>query len=241
MNKHPKPIWLTALLILFVSYMGLTQAQTITLATSKSIPPYIIKDQQSGIQLDIIKQAFSNAGYQVQQVIFTSNLRAERMLEQNAVDAIVNAPNNGTHAHLSEPVIFYQNVAISLSVRQLNIQSIDDLTKFRLMAFQNAKKYLGEHFAKATEQAKFYTEVANQSAQLERLYRGQVDVIVLDKRIFHYLNQQLIAKQRPTAPVTKHLIFPESPRLLGFHDPELRDKFNAGLKQLNDQKVKHSE
>jgi polar amino acid transport system substrate-binding protein len=241
MKKHTKPIWFSAFLALCFSYMGLTQAQTITLATSKSIPPYIIKDQQSGIQLDIIKQAFNNAGYQVKQLIFTSNLRAERMLQQNAVDAIVNAPNNGSHAYLSDPVIFYQNVAISLSVRQLKIQSIDDLAKFRLMAFQNAKKYLGEQFSTAAGQAKTYTEVANQSAQLERLYRGQVDVIVLDKRIFHYLNQQLIAQKRPTAPVTKHLIFPESPRLLGFHDPILRDKFNAGLKQLSNQKIKRSE
>ncbi|WP_163130875.1 ABC transporter substrate-binding protein [Agarivorans sp. Alg241-V36] len=241
MNKHTKPNWIIAFIAFYFSYMGFSQAQTITLATSKSIPPYIIKEQQSGIQLDIIKQAFSNAGYQVKQVIFTSNLRAERMLQQNAVDAIVNAPNNGSHAYLSEPVIFYQNVAISLSARQLSIQSIDDLTKFRLMAFQNAKKYLGEQFSTATEQAKFYTEVANQSAQLERLYRGQVDVIVLDKRIFHYLNQKLIDKQRPTAPVTTHSIFPESPRLLGFHDPQIRDQFNAGLKQVSDKNAKRSE
>lgn len=220
--------------------MGFTQVQSVTLATSKSIPPYIIKEQQSGIQLDIIKQAFSNAGYQVNQLIFTSNLRAERMLKQNAVDAIVNAPNNGSYAYLSEPVIFYQNIAISLSARQLSIGSIEDLTKFRLMAFQNAKKYLGDRFSQAAEQAKFYTEVSNQSAQLERLYRGQVDVIILDKRIFHYLNQKRIAQKSPTAPVTKHLIFPESPRLLGFHDPALRDKFNAGLKQLNDKDIKHS-
>ncbi|WP_411992044.1 hypothetical protein [Agarivorans sp. DSG3-1] len=220
---------------------GTLQAKTITLATSKSIPPYIIKNSQSGIQLDIIKQAFELAGHQVDQVIFTSNIRAEKMLKQQAVDAIVNAPNTVQHSFLSDPVIFYHNVAISLSSQDVDLQQISQLAKYKLLAFQNAKKYLGEQYANAVAHAKSYTEVANQYAQLERLYRGQVDVIIMDKRIFAYLNKQRLKEKKTVEEVRFHTIFEPSPRLLGFHQAALRDQFNLGLKRLNDQRVKDSE
>lgn len=213
--------------------MGLitnTQAKDITLATSKSIPPYIIEQSQSGIQLDIIRQAFNRAGHQVTKIVFTSNLRAERMLSLNAVDAIVNAPNNTQEHYLSAPVIYYQNVAISLAKRQLEIDSVSDLGNYRLMAFQNAKKFLGSDFNKATEQAIAYTEVANQQAQIERLQRGQVDVIILDKQIYLYLSQHGDISTEMAEAVTFHPIFAASPRRLGFHDKALRDQFNQGLK-----------
>ncbi|WP_427983782.1 substrate-binding periplasmic protein [Agarivorans sp.] len=225
-------IWqLAGLAWLLIGAISSTQAKDITLATSKSIPPYIIEQNQSGIQLDIIRQAFDKMGHKVTTLIFTSNLRAERMLNKSAVDAIVNAPNNTVDNYLSDPVIYYQNVAISLTKRQVKLDSVADLANYRFMAFQNAKKYLGAAFNEAAEQAKAYTEVANQQAQIERLYRAQVEVIVMDKQIYLYLSQQLAANDAKQA-VTFHPIFKPSPRLLGFHDKHLRDQFNQGLKML---------
>ncbi len=47
----------------------------------------------------------------------------------------------------SETTIFYQNYAISLTQRQLNINSIEDLADKSVIAFNNAIKYLGPEFA----------------------------------------------------------------------------------------------
>jgi len=102
------------------------QAKDITLATNKSIQPYIIEQNQSGIQLDIVRQAFDTIGYKVTTLIFTCNLIAKRMLNKSAVDAIVNAPNNSVDNYLSDPVIYYQNVAINLTERQVKLNSVAD-------------------------------------------------------------------------------------------------------------------
>ncbi len=231
-------IWQRAgLALLLIGQISSTQAKDITLATSKSIPPYIIEQGQSGIQLEIIQQAFSKAGHRVSKLIFTSNLRAERMLSLNAVDAIVNAPNGSINTYLSEPVIYYQNVAISLRKNHLKVDKVSDLARYRFMAFQNAKKYLGEVYNRATNEALAYTEVANQQAQIERLHRGQVDLIVMDKQIYLYLSQQLKNPDHLQEAVTFHAIFEPAPRLIGFHDKGLRDQFNQGLRAL---KLEHT-
>ncbi|GGB15193.1 hypothetical protein [Agarivorans gilvus] len=86
------------------------------------------------------------------------------MLNKSAVDAIINAPNNSVDNYLSDPVIYYQNVAINLTERQVKLNSVADLANYRFMAFQNATKYLRATFNEAAEQAKAYTEVANQQA-----------------------------------------------------------------------------
>lgn len=222
-------------LCIYVFGNHLAQAKQISLAMSRSIPPYIIEQPQSGIQLDIIKQAFLIAGHQVKQVVFTSNLRAERLMEKLTVDAIVNAPITNKNFYLSEPVIFYLNTAITLKARALPLNHVAQLSQYKVMAFKNAINSLGEDYTKAISRSELYTEVANQHAQLERLYRGQVDVIIIDKRIFAYLNQTRMPAGQQLPEVSFHDILPISPRLLGFHNEQLRNQFNHGLKKLKNQ------
>ncbi|MGY5452452.1 hypothetical protein ACVFI8_16145 [Agarivorans sp. MS3-6] len=138
---------LSILQIVSTSYPSSAVAKGVTLATSQSTPTFIIKSSVSGIQLDIIQQAIENYSYKINELI-NSKCRVERMIILSAVDAIVSSPNNGEHAYLSEPVIFYQNIAISVNNRQLAIDNISALSQFKLMGCQNTKTFLGNVQAK---------------------------------------------------------------------------------------------
>jgi len=215
-------------------------AKELTLATSMSIPPYIIEHNDSGIQLERVKKAFELANHSIKKVIYTSNKRAEILLYQKKVDAIINAPNNSQNMFFSDPVIFYQNTAISLSSTHIYLTDIAGLSDVRVMAFQNARKYLGDEYRQAVNQSPAYDEAINQQAQLEHLFLKHTDVIILDRRIFDHFNKLFEASGRFPKPVTFHPIFPKSPRVLGFHNKALRDDFNDGLKRL-DEALKRSE
>ncbi|MFC3152514.1 substrate-binding periplasmic protein [Litoribrevibacter euphylliae] len=215
-----------------ISWFNTSQAKELTLATSKSIPPYIFEETENGIQIERVRAAFDLAGHSIKKIIFTSNKRAELLLKQKKVDAIINVAMDQKNLYYSDPVIHYQNSAISLSRLELNLKSIEELAYYRVMAFQNAKKFLGNRYATAVSKSPIYDEAVNQLAQLERLYNEQVDVIILDVRIFEYFNQLYNAAGKYPAPVQYHYIFPSSPRSLGFHNATLRNDFNRGLKKL---------
>lgn len=207
-------------------------AKELILATSKSIPPYIIEETESGVQLDRVKAVFEHAGHHIKKVIFTSNKRSELLLQQKKVDAIINAPINQSTIFYSEPVIRYQNVAITLTSSGFTLNHIEDLRHYRVMAFQNASKFLGPIYSDMVKQNPTYYEAINQQAQLERLYLKQVDVIILEHRIFEYFNQLYLEAGHYSSPVSYHYIFPSAPRSVGFHDEHLRDQFNLSLHEL---------
>lgn len=232
-NVKATPRWLTLCVTLWcLSWFDIGEAKEVTLATSKSIPPYIVEQTDSGVQLDRVRAAFNLAGHTIKKIVFTSNKRAELLLKQKKVDAIINAPLNQPAMYYSNAVIHYQNAAISLARLNIQVDSVDALSHYRVMAFQNAKKFLGKRYASAVSQSPVYDEAVNQLAQLERLYNEQVDIIILEVRIFEYFNQQYDTAGKHPTPVQYHYIFPSSPRHLGFHDTKLRDEFNLGLQKL---------
>ncbi len=224
--------YLRILTLLNLFWFNQSVADELVLATSKSIPPYIIEETQSGVQLDRVRLVLEHAGHSIKKIVFTSNKRAELLVKQRKVDAIINAPLTQSGLHYSDPVIHYQNVAISLTSAGITLDELDQLKHYRIMAFQNASKYLGKAFADVIKQSPFYDEAINQMAQLERLYLKQVDVIILEHRIFEYYNRRYDSNGRFPSPVTYHYLFPLAPRVLGFHDPKLRDEFNRSLNQL---------
>lgn len=216
-------------LLLFYSPL---QAKALILATSKSIPPYIKEDDLSGLQIDLVRQALTHAGHSIKKIIFTSNKRAEQLLRDNKVDAIINASDSAKDLYISDPVIFYHNVAISLAKKQLNISSVSDLRDLRVMGFQNAHVFLGPEFQLMTSKNPHYEESVNQNAQLTQLYRGNIDVIVLDQLIFNHFNKRYYFNGNTPELVIFHTIFPKSPRTLAFQNKTLRDQFNRGLKEV---------
>ena len=155
-----------------------------------------------------------------------SNKRAEQQLHSGNVDILLNyAGKRGAGIYPSQPVLSYKNVAVSLKKRNFTIETINELNNKSVLGFQNATAYLPPPFAKRVAQFASYEEVVNQRAQVDRLMKDWVDVIILDERIFHYYNNDYAH----SLPVNIHPIFPKAPRPAYFNNAVLQKTFDKGL------------
>jgi len=207
----------------------------LSLITSSSIPPYVIMEENRGIVVDIMKQAFSLKGYMLE-FTYAPNRRVEKELISKSVDGAFNfPPGKMSQMFYSDPIVAYQNVVVTLQSRYFKIKNVKDLAGKEIVAFQNAAKFLGKEYAEMVRlNPTKHHEVSNQKSQLLMLYKGRTDAIVLEKRIFLYFLGQLQETLISRDPYVFHPIFPPSPRFAIFIDEKIRDTFNEGLKLLRD-------
>jgi len=231
--KHPictLPALLTGLALLLCSTA--LAAKELLIATSSSIPPYVISDQHRGIAVEILQEALAHSGHQVE-FVYAPNLRVERLLKEQQVDGVFNLAYEAIpNVHYSLPVIDYHNIAITLPSYPGKIEQLHDLDGVRLTLFQNSAKFLGEDFGQLLERNPHFHEVSSQRSQLKMLFRGRTDVIIMEKRIFEFFYRELLASGEIGGDYHTHDVFPIASRYAAFNQKSLRDEFNEGLKEL---------
>lgn len=196
---------------------------TVRLAVGENKPPYTFLSPPSGIEYDVLVAVVERMGCRPD-IVMVPNARARMLLEEEKVDGAIGV----TGDIVSQPYIAYQNAAISLFDRGVNIQTIGDLKNYRVVAFQNAHIFLGPEFAAMAEHNPNYSEVSPQVVANQLLFGGRVDVVVSDVHIFDWLNRQasiVDVSQR----VVVHHIFPPTRYRIVFHDRNLRDAFDKAL------------
>ncbi|POG21546.1 polar amino acid ABC transporter [Aeromonas bestiarum] len=167
----------------------LAAAEPLRVGVSFAIPPYVIEEEGRGIELDLLREAFRNSGYEPS-FEYLPLERTFRMLESGKLDAIINAkPGMLGDVFLSQPVIAFHNRVFTLS--KTHISTLDDMKTLRVSAFQRARQVLGGAFASMADQNPRYEEVAKQQGQVHRLMLGRVDAVVLEQRVFYYYLAQL--------------------------------------------------
>jgi polar amino acid transport system substrate-binding protein len=155
-----------------------------------------------------------------------SNKRAEHQLHNKGVDILLNyAGGISAGIYPSKTVLSYENVAITLKRNKYNIDKIEGMFNKNVLAFQNATAYLPPIFKRNVKHFSSYQEVINQKAQVDKLLKGWVDVIVLDKRIFYYYYSQ---HKSPEA-VQIYTLFPKADRPAYFNNFSLATEFDIGL------------
>lgn len=218
-----------ALLLIFS--VTTLQAKDLTLVAGLSLPPYIIQEDNSGMEFEIIKEALQAKGHNV----MLKYVPFVRLLVdyKNYDGAITINESSGITGNYSDTVITYKNYAISLKKNNIAVNSIQDLKDKKVVAFQNATKYLGPEFAEIAKGNSSYSEQGQQMLQLKVLYSGRADLIVSDINIFKYYKKQV--NDMDTSPeIVLHEIFPGVDYKILFNDPAVRDDFNAGLKTIRD-------
>ena len=221
---------------------SVAQAKQLRIAIGTELPPYVFNQMSSGIEVDIIREALKIKGHTVS-FHFVTNLRLVRRLQNRDVDGT--AENSffdiGKEVDFtiydSDTTITYHNFAIAFDYKKFKIQSINDLINKRVLAFQNATKYLGTEYAKMAEKNHNYREHAKQSLQVKQLYAGRVEVVISEKRIFNYWKNQAVAERLLSdknigKKLKFHNIFKASKRNVKFVDRSIRDDFNQGLRLI---------
>jgi polar amino acid transport system substrate-binding protein len=186
------------------------------------------------MEYDIVKEALTLAGYGFEPQ-FVALGDVPELLRHGRVDgALTMQTALGIAAHYSDEYITYHNYAMTLAARGFAIDRVEDLAGKTIVAFQNARQYLGAAFARAIADNPGYREVAQQSHQNLELFAGTVDVVVADINIFQWYNRDPRVTQAvdSTQQVIYHNIFPPTPYLLAFREASVRHAFNGALATL---------
>tara|TARA_R110001583_G_scaffold145995_2_gene298025 strand:+ start:810 stop:1538 length:729 start_codon:yes stop_codon:yes gene_type:complete len=218
------------LAIIFTATSLAKQPFKVVVGLSK--PPYVIEENQSGFELELIHQVLTAIGKDIE-FVFVPFGRSEKMFELADISAVitVNKQMFPNIASLSESYINYQNIAISLKKDAISVNSISDLSKYSIASFQLAHKVLGEEFALAVSSSSMFMQVANQEKQVELLLLGRVDILIMDVKIFlHYLNKLGRSAQR--SDVQFHYIFPLSPYRVAFKNNQDMNAFNQAMRKF---------
>lgn len=223
---------LAVLLLCLGAFPVMAESLKVGFGTHK--PPYIFEDQARGLEYDIVLAAFAQQGRLVEPYHAPLE-RLHRMLERAELDAITSTNiASGVPAYYSEIYIEYQNVAISLAARKVQISGIDDLGLYSVSAFQRARFLLGDDFRSMALSNRSYREEARQITRNMLLYAGRVDVIIGDRRIFRAFHPLVEDRVDIHQPVVEHWLFPPTGYRVGFVREADRDLFDQGLAAIID-------
>ncbi|MEZ6072554.1 MAG: transporter substrate-binding domain-containing protein [Pirellulales bacterium] len=215
-------------------------AEELEIAFTLDTPPFVMDDATRGIEIDIVRAALEPRGYtfSVRQMPYGELPTAVTKHGLDAAATVVRA-DDGTY--YSDNYVTFRNAAITKRATGIEINSIADLKGKSILAWQNAYEDLGPEFAalfspdvKAPYRAK-YREIADQREQVAMFWKGEADVIVIDDTIMQWFTNELSDTLDTSAPLDRHQIFAaKTPFRISFKSEQVRDDFNAGLKQLRE-------
>ena len=219
------------------------QGRQLKLGLSFSIPPWVIREEDSGLKLEIIRKAFEVSGYQIKPV-YVPNSRAYKLFEQKQIDAVLSPSKPVTNiGYLSEPVTSFHNVAISLKKKGFPKDiPISFLSDKSVVAFQKAHQFLGAEFGEIAGHNANYEEITQQHLQVNLLFVREVDFIVMDRSVFGYFWKKAVEQEYPgderfLQEVQVHELFSKSIYHYLFLEKAVRDQFDLGLKKIREQGV----
>lgn len=225
-------------LILACVLSGPAGAATISMAFGEKIPPFCFPDTDTGIELDVMREALAYRGH-VLAPRYYSFARIPVAFKARDVEAAMTdlgEDMTAWGAWYGDPAVFYDNVFFTLSARKLTIHKPEDLQGLSVLSFPGgAKRY--PQWLDSVRRAGRYYEQNDQALQVLTLDRGRYDVVLSDRSIFRYFTTMLqLNKTFKPQPVTAHEFVKLEPMDYRpvFWDRKIRDDFNAGLKHLKD-------
>ncbi|WP_414828761.1 substrate-binding periplasmic protein [Alteromonas sp. H39] len=217
-------------LLLLIFSFGQVHAASQPLKIAVNIgPPWAFYDGEQGvvgIDVDILKHAFNELGYETEFHLLAYN-RLIKDFRDGKYDVASPAAFTADHGYLSTYYLPFEDVAVSLKSRQLTIADIQDLKGKRVIAYQSARNVLGEEFADAVN-GNSYLEEAEREVQLTLLKNGKTDVVVGEKRLLTYIMNKLY----PNVALTIHPIFEVKPYGAILKQEFLRDRLNQQIKKM---------
>ncbi|NEX62006.1 substrate-binding periplasmic protein [Noviherbaspirillum galbum] len=217
---------------------GAAQAKEVNMIFGLALPPYVIQETNSGFELDIIKAALAVKGHTLKPT-YASFLALPKLLKEKQADAAQRGNPDLKEAdgffYAAEPTVIYQDNAITLKKNNLKVDSLADLKGKSIVTFQGANQFLGPEFAAAVKGNPNYAENGNERRKLQMLYSGSAQVYAGDVNIFRYYRDSVKNDVDIKQEVVYHKIFPVHEDMTHnavFLDRQVRDDFNAGLKQL---------
>lgn len=197
----------------------------------KSLAPYIIEENNSGVELSIIKEALALEGHELVPV-YTQLDRVAFMFDQNKVDAAhryIKKVKDKSRFFYGNVTLEYHDVFFTLHERNIAIESPSDLKGFTLLSFQDAKN----HYPRWLPEGYKHNQTSTQINQIKLLQLGLVDIVLSDKNIFSYNSELYRLSSGEVLKGMRMHIF-TSPYKYNpiFKSREIALDFNIGLEKL---------
>lgn len=212
----------------------LAQGETLRFGFGTEKPPYVFEAEQRGLEVEIIAAAAREAGFELEYHYLPME-RLHLMLARGELDGI--APTSElsqVQAFYSDVYLQYHNYAIALAASNLTLSSIEDLGQYSVSAFQRARFLLGPRFQAMAENNPRYREEAHQIARNRLLYARRIDVVIGDRRIINYLNQEVRDQVDVAQSLAWFDLFEPTDYKVGFLHAYQRDRFNIGLRRIRE-------
>ncbi|MEA1971827.1 MAG: transporter substrate-binding domain-containing protein [Candidatus Cloacimonadota bacterium] len=201
-------------------------------AIGLALPPYVLSETDSGIELDIVKNVLEMGGHTVKPD-YVPFARVKHTLSSGKADFALTLTEAAgiENVYYSDSHVTYQNVVVTLKKNNLDISKIADLSNVSISAFQDATLYLGEEYKKTAKGNPEYSEIAKQDKQIALLFGGRVQALVVDINIFKFFRNKTDIVDT-SSEVTIHKVFSPSNYKVAFTDKQIRDEFNKNLKKF---------
>lgn len=218
-------------------------AKELVIGFTYDIPPYIIKDATSGMEIDIVRDALKHKGHTFKPKQY-SYAELASVIQKDGLDAAAAVQKSDDGTFYSDNFIWFKNYEFTRKGTDITINSIYDLKGKSIVAWQNAYKDLGPEFealfspeVKEPYMAK-YKEIPVQQNQVEMFWKGEADVIVIDESILLWFTKHSTTKNAKVSNLVYHDIFGDKTKFrVSFKDSKMRDDFNAGLKHIREKGI----
>lgn len=208
--------------------------QNITIA-SGNFAPYFSEQGISGegyFDLVLLK-VLSERGYKKLDLIPLNNDAIKRYFVSKTADIAINytalPPVNSYPSKYR--VKFLNRVILHAQHWTKKVESLHDLNNLTIGSFIGASDLFGNEYRKLTQlESVKYIEIGNQQALNKQLHKNKIDVRVGDYLVFYWHTAHLTALD-PNDYIYLDLLDYQGSFIL-FHDKDLRDKFDQGLKLL---------
>lgn len=209
--------------------------ENIIVGFGDSLAPYtLLHDEKVGLEVKIIQEALAYKKHTIKPVFFPLKSLGH-MFSVNRINGIhryVEGISKSKFYCQTKPTIIYQDVLVSLKKNHYSFVIPSDLYGKSLVTFPSASKHYPKWVGNK-DKFSFYMEINKQINQLNMLFAGRVEVIMLDVNIFNYLKSVYQATHTEKMPeVDIHpFVEPYTYRAI-FSDQTLCDDFDEGLRQL---------
>ncbi|RTE87657.1 MULTISPECIES: ABC transporter substrate-binding protein [Gammaproteobacteria] len=217
--------------------------ESITVAFGQYKEPYVIQETDRGIEVDIIKEVFARVGVSINALYIPYKNLEEALETFPSIDAAAGVSTRTLEQFTYIPNFsFFNNVIVSKTRNNIEINSFSDLTEYSLLAWQGAASSgsaLGEEFialfGNAERSQDKYFELSNQYQQNAMFWSDRVDLVLLDEHIFEWYRRPVGMVLDVSDEVTYHRLWNESHSTsVVFKDEELADIFRQGLAALKE-------
>lgn len=229
------------LFVIIFSWVTPLRADVVSVAFGEKLPPFVLPDSDSGVQVEIVREALKVKGHTLKSVYLPMG-RITTAFKTRKVDVVmmdVGEDMRKVGGFYGDPPILYDNVFITLKKNKIIIKHPRDLKGLRIDSFVGALKRYPEWLGEVGKTLE-YVEKNDQSTQPLLLDLERFDVVLCDRYIFKYYTIQ--SKKNPrfkNYPVVEHpftVANPDDYRPV-FFSKKIRDDFNYGLRKIRKQGI----